>query len=206
MAEDLQGLLERIQRDGYQQAEAEKSRILAEAEKEAAKILKDAQTRADQLLNDARNESAQLKDRMEKALQQAARDVILALSASVESRLKAILIDSADSAMTPELMASLVKTLAEKFDPEGSGDLKVLAAPGDLEKLESALKSALCNSFKAAPELFPDRTIGGGLKVSFNGQDLYFDFSDDALTELVCDYIGPRLATVLKNAGTSEGL
>ena len=43
MTEDLQGLLNRIQEDGLQKSEAERTRIIADAEAKAAQIIADAE-------------------------------------------------------------------------------------------------------------------------------------------------------------------
>ena len=47
MAEDLQGLLNKIHTDGIQKAEEEKAAIIADAKKEAAKIIADAKAQAE---------------------------------------------------------------------------------------------------------------------------------------------------------------
>ena len=35
------------------------------------------------------------------------------------------------------------------------------------------------------------------MEVSFKNGEVYFDFTSDAITELVAEYIGPRLAKLL---------
>ena len=51
MAEDLQGLLNRIQNDGLRKAENEREQIIAEAKAEAEKIVAEAKAQAAALEN-----------------------------------------------------------------------------------------------------------------------------------------------------------
>jgi hypothetical protein len=46
--------------------------------------------------------------------------------------------------------------------------------------------------------VFGESGIRSGFEVGFKGGEVYFDFTEDAVTELVADYIGPRLAAILK--------
>ena len=64
MAEELQGLLNRIQEDGLRKSEEERNRIVSEAEAKAAKIISDAQAKIqkdkENAIQEIRNEVAQL--------------------------------------------------------------------------------------------------------------------------------------------------
>ena len=51
MAEDIQGLLNRIQNDGLRKAESEREQIIAEAKAEAEKIVAEAKAQAAALEN-----------------------------------------------------------------------------------------------------------------------------------------------------------
>jgi hypothetical protein len=35
------------------------------------------------------------------------------------------------------------------------------------------------------------------LKIGFKGSDVFFDFSDDAISDLICQFIGPKLTAML---------
>lgn len=204
MAEELQGLLEKIQQDGLQKADAEKKRIIAEAEKAAKALIAKAQKEAEEIKRSAEETSAQLAKRAESAVRQAARDVVLKLSGELKARLDVVLRDNVAAAMTPEFMAGIIGDLVKTFctDPKKAltDDLTVMVPPAQLKALEGALKSSLVDSFHQTPQLFADSNLGGGLKISFSGKDLYYDFSDTTLAEIICSYIGPRLAAIV-NAG-----
>ena len=66
------------------------------------------------------------------------------------------------------------------------------------DKDNSLLQGALLNSFRTAPKVLGDPEIKGGCEVSFKDGQVYFDFTGEAVTELVADFIGPRLAKLLE--------
>lgn len=204
MAEDLQGLLDKIQQDGLKKAETERAEIIAAAKEEAKAIVEKAKAEAAEAERAAKLNVEQEIRRGTSAVQQAARDVIRKLSVELEDRLNRILKDGVDAAMTPEMMADIIKTMVASFvaNPDATGDdeMKVLVPPAKLDAFEKALKGSLRNSFKGEPQLFADNEIGGGLKVSFNGENLLYDFSDSAISEIICSYIGPRLAAAVQSA------
>ena len=198
MAEKLQSLLDRINEKGVKEAESAAAEIIATAKKDAAAIKAKAQSDAESIVKEAKEQADSLEKRAEAAVRQASRDIILQLQEELQQRLTRSVADVSGQAMTPGFMASLVKEFAAKFASDPNEAVTVLAAVKDVAPLDQALKSALASSFKTAPQVFGDSEIRGGFEVGFKGGEVYFDFTEEAVTELVADYIGPRLAKVLK--------
>ena len=200
MAEDLQSLLAKIQEQGLDKANAERAAIIKKAEQEAAEITAKAKAAADAMRRAAEEECASLTKRAESAVKQAARDIVLKLNVELKERLNAILQENTANAMTPELMGRIVNEMAAAYIKDGKQEakLEVLVSPKSLEEMNAALKGSLKDSFVKQPTLFADMELGGGLKVSVSGNDVFYDFSDDAITDIVAAYIGPRLAAIVK--------
>ncbi|MDD5727823.1 MAG: hypothetical protein PHV59_04580 [Victivallales bacterium] len=201
MAEKLQGLLEKIKTEGLEKAEAEKHKILEEARQEAAGILKKAGSEADGIIKKAEGNAADLKKRSETAVSQAARDIMLKLKTELRKRLENIVRRNIADCMTPEFMGKITAEMAAAFCKNQSGEdvrLELLVAPKDLEKMTALLQGSMAETFKNAPEVFGSGELGSGLKIGFKGQDVFFDFSDDAISDLVCAYVSPKLAEILK--------
>ena len=59
------------------------------------------------------------------------------------------------------------------------------------------LKTNLANNLKKQPEIFEGLDFTGGLKIGFKESDVFLDFTDKALNEIISGYVGPRLATML---------
>ena len=200
MAEDLQSLLAKIQEQGLDKANAERAAIIKKAEQEAAEITAKAKAAADAMRRAAGEECASLTKRAESAVKQAARDIVLKLNVELKERLNAILQENTAKAMTPELMVRIINERAAAYIKDGKQEakLEVLVSPKSLEEMNAALKGSLKDSFVKQPTLFADMELGGGLKVSVSGNDVFYDFSDDAITDIVAAYIGPRLAAIVK--------
>ncbi len=201
MAEELQGLLEKIHDEGIKKADAEKEQILAEAREQAKQLIIDAENRAAELIGSAEKDAAVSEKRAAATIKQAARDIVLALNAELLERLNAVVKSSIGETMTPDFMGKIIMDMVGKFEPgivETGIDLMVAAA--DLQKMEELLKASLINNLKQEPELFTGHDFSSGLKLGFKDSDIFFDVSDEVLAEMICSYVGPRLGAVLKEA------
>ncbi len=194
MSEDIQSLINKFQENGVKKAEARRDEIIAAAEEEAKSLKAKAKAQAEKTMKEARDEADNLRNRAESAIRQAARDILLELERELERRINAAVAGAAEEALTPEFMAGLIKLLAEKFAADPDAPVSVLAAAKDAGKLETALRSALKASFKKESKVLAANGIRGGVEVSFGEGKLYFDFTSGAVTELVAEFIGPRLA------------
>ena len=89
--EDLQSLLEKINRDGVEKAEAKAKEILAEAKAKADALVKDAREEAAKVKASAEAEAAGYVRRAEETIAQAARDTVLGVEGAVTALLVKIL-------------------------------------------------------------------------------------------------------------------
>ena len=104
MAEDVQGLLDKIHNDGIAKAEQEKEAIIAAAREEAARIVAEAKEQAENLKKTAQTEAQADHDKANAAIRQAARDAVIALKADLLAKLNAVVHSCIGDAMTPEVM------------------------------------------------------------------------------------------------------
>jgi len=199
MADELQNLLEKINAEGVKKAEAERETILSSARKEAEKTLADARKEAERIVAEASAESESLRQRAESAIKQAARDILLELKSELEARLDAAVRDATAQALSPELMAGLVRELTAKFVADPDSEVSVRCAIKDRDALDSALRDALKDSLVKNPRLLGDHTLAGGLEVGVDGERTYFDFSLEAIGDIVSDYVGERVAAVFRD-------
>ncbi len=203
MAEELQELLSRINRDYLQKAEKEKEEIVSGARAEAARIVAEAEAAAAATRAEAEKAAAAFRDRSEAAARQAARDVVLALREELKRRLAAALGRGASAAMTPEFMGRLIRDLAKSFAADSGRRIAVLAPGRDADALRDVLRGTLRESFREEPQVFASSGIRSGFQVSFDGDDVYYDFSEEAIRDLLSDYLGGELAKLLERDGVA---
>jgi V/A-type H+-transporting ATPase subunit E len=200
MAEELQGLLNKIKQDGIDKADAEKIIIIQAAKDEAGKIIQTAKDEAAEIVKNAQTVAANDEKRGCAAVSQAGRDIVLKLRQELQNRLSSVVKDCVGKAMSPELMASIIKQMAEKYQ-QSNGKvtaLEALVAEKDKAALDAALRGGIAADLQLNPQVLAEKGISAGLKVGFNNGDLFFDFTDDAVADIICAYVGPRLAEMVK--------
>ena len=200
MAEDVQGLLDKIHNDGIAKAEQEKEAIIAAAKEEAARIVAEAKEQAENLKKSARTEAQADQDKANAAIRQAARDAVIALKADLLAKLNAVVHSCIGEAMTPEVMKQIILTMAQSYakDANAGESLEVLISKQEQEQTQAFLKEQLLKELKASPVIELTTDFNSGLQISFRDSDVYFDFSDDALAEVLCRFVGPKLTAVIK--------
>ena len=201
MAEELQGLLDKIQSEGIAKAEAEKNAVIESAKAESAKIIENAKKEAAEIIRKAEEEAEMSRTKGAAAIRQAARDVIIALRADMENRLKKLVSDCLGEAMTPELMGKIILEMVKAYrekNPNGEATVELLLQQKDAAALEKYLKSGVLKDLKANPSISVGGDFSSGLQLGFKGEDVFLDFSDDALTDVICAYVGPKLAASIK--------
>ena len=201
MAEELQSLLEKIRKDGIDQATAEREKILHQAHSEAENIVAQAQAKAENILSAAAQEAQSLQLRAENAIRQAARDVLLELKSELKKRLEAIVRHHTGEALTPEFMAEIIRDIAVAIqeDPNraATGTLEIMVAPAKCAELQSLLEASAGADWVKNTSVFANSAAGRGLKISVDGDQIFFDLSDAALTDMVCSYAGTRVSAIL---------
>ena len=200
MAEDVQGLLDKIHNDGIAKAEQEKEAIIAAAREEAARIVAEAKEQAENLKKTAQTEAQADQDKANAAIRQAARDAVIALKADLLAKLNAVVHSCIGEAMTPEVMKQIILTMAQSYakDANAGESLEVLISKQEQEQTQAFLKEQLLKELKASPVIELTTDFNSGLQISFRDSDVYFDFSDDALAEVLCRFVGPKLTAVIK--------
>ena len=189
MSEDLQSLLEKINRDGGEKANAAAEAIIADAKAKAAEIVKSANAEAAKAKADAEKASADYAARAAETISQAARDTVLKIEASVTAMLTNLLAKDVEKALADEknvaaLALDAVKGLASKAE---------VAAPA---KLVAALKAQLA----AQPNLavVTDDSVGSGFSVRLDGGRVEHAFTGAAVAEELAKRLRPDLAKLVR--------
>lgn len=203
MPNDLQALLDRIQDEGVKEADAKRDRIVKEAKEEAERLLSQAKEDAETIRSDAQHEADLLKQKGEEALRQAARDTLLSLRRQLEERIQRIAKATAGESLSDKDIAALVVELARQAatSEEADPSVEVLLPAEKTESLQKGLLQQLRSDLKTMPELKPVDSLEGGFQVRFEGEDMLYDFSDEALSEVLTRFLNPRLAKILNNTG-----
>ncbi len=197
MAEEIQSLLDKIEKEGLAKIEKEREKILSDAKAKASQIVEDARRQAAEMEKKAKNDAELSSKRAVEAIKQSSRDIIISLRNEMVERVRRIARQSVAEAMTPDFMRGIILEIARSG--KHSEEMKLVLPKKHLDDLEAKLKGSLANDLKASPAIFADAGINSGLKIGFKGEDILLDFSDEALADMVCSYAGPRIAAILKD-------
>lgn len=190
MAEELQQLLEKIQHDGVEKANAESAAILAKAKADAAAILKDAESKAAALRAQAETDAKAFEERAQKTISQAARDTVLEVKDAIGRMLEKLLAKDvaaalADPAEAAKLALAAVNELGSEAD----------VAAG--EKLAAALKAQLAAESKSGVKVVLDESVGTGFSIRLDGGRVEHDFSEAAIVAALAKRLRPDLAKLV---------
>ena len=191
MSEELQSLIEKINRDGVEKANAEAERIVAAAREQAAAIVKTAQDEAAKAAKAAKEEAELSAERAKETLRQAARDAVISVEGAVSRLLEKLLADNVDAALADPATAAgivgdAVKTLV------GTGE--IAAAP----KIAAALQAEL--AAKQNFTVVTNETIGTGFKVKLEGGRVEHDFTGATVAAELAKRLRPDLAALMQEA------
>ena len=195
MAEELQQLLEKIQHDGVEKANAEAAAILAKAKADAAATLKDAEEKAAARRTQAEADAKAYAERAGKTISQAARDTVLEVREAVTRLLEALLARNVATALAdPATAAGLAGgVLAELALPAGTA-----AEVGAGAKLAEALKAQLAAEAATGVKVVLDDAVGAGFSVRLDGGRVEHDFSEAAVAAALAKRLRPDLARLVQ--------
>lgn len=194
MTEDLQQLLEKIQRDGVDKAKSDADKILADARAQAKALTDQAKADADKMKSEAEKEAEAFGRRAEETIRQAARDTVLNVEKSVTDMLSAILLKDVQKTMdntnfVKELVAEAVKTYLN-----GKEDIAVAAG----QKLADVLRSELASKAANGVTIITDENTGAGFSVRLSKGRIEHTFTGAAVADALSKQLRPRLAALLK--------
>lgn len=196
MAEELQHLIEKIQREAVDTGEQQAAKIVAQAREKAAALIKDAEVSAAVIVEQARQDAEQMTQRGQQALAQSARDLLITIGGGVEKIFLQLVTDAVDQAMGPEALQPILARVVEAYlgeaGPEGS--VQVLLNAEDQKALESFFRSRFANALGKGLDVVVDPRIGRGFKVRLRDRHIEHDFSHAAMAESVAAFLRPALA------------
>lgn len=201
MAEDLQGLLDRIQKDGLDKAEARAESILGEASKKAESTLKDAEKKAADIRAAAEKDAAETTARADQALQQAARDMLLSLGQALNNTFKQLVRQDVATAMQADALKPIVGKLIDAyFSGNQAAAIDLLLPENEVKQIEEYLQARMNDALKKGLTVKADKSIVAGFKVSVDAEHVEHDLTADSIADSLSMLLQPRIAEAVRNA------
>ncbi len=201
MEVQLQELIEQIKKDGVAVAETEAKGIVDAAKADAEKIIAEAQAQADKIMAEAKAETERMTKSSEDAIRQAGRNLLISFRESVARELKTIISENVNTIYSSdelaELIINIIECWANKPDAE---DISVILNSKDLKRLEEALLGSLKGKMSEGITLKANDNFDGGFRIAVNNGSAYYDYSADAVVDMLSNYLSPKVSELLKEA------
>ena len=197
----LQALIDQIKKDGVDAAVTEAEAVLNAAKAEAEKIVSDAKAEAEKYLINAKNENEKMVKSSEDAIRQAGRNLLISFRESVTRELKAIVGETVNAVYSPDSLAQIVINVVESWaNKPDVENIEVILNSNDVEVLEKTAFSSLKARISEGVTLKANDNFDGGFRVAVNNGGAYYDYSTEAVVDMMSNYLSPKVVKLLKEA------
>lgn len=194
-------LIDQIKKDGVQAAEIEADLILKSAKDEAQKIVSEAQLKAEKILENAKNENERMIKSSEDAIRQAGRNLLISFRESITRELNAILNQNVAAVFSSERLAEIIINVVEAWGCNSDAeDLTVILNSDSLKTLEEAILAGIKEKMLKGITLKANDNFDGGFRISVNDTGAYYDYSSEAVVDMLSNYLSPKVTELLKEA------
>lgn len=200
----LQELIDKIKKDGVESASAQSEKIIKDAQEEARKIVENAKKEAVSIIAEAKRDAERSEKAGIAAIEQAARNLLLTFESEIQSLLDAVVKREVSNAFDDEALKAVVPQIISEWARKEGDSIAVLLGPDALNRLEAYFTKKLSEELAKGVELRSDRNLTKGFRIAAKDGSAYYDFSADAVAELMSAYLNPRLSALL--ASVAKGL
>ena len=195
MEAKLDTLIEKIKHEGVEEAQRMSDDIVNGAKQEAETLVERAGKEAEGIVEEARAQAAKLQENAELTLRQAARDMELLVKERITSLFDRAFKQEVADVLEPEFLRDLILKVVEQWSPDGSAEIAIDEA--DCERLEALLFSGLRKGLRKSVTLKVSDRVSRGFRIELEGEDIYYDFTDEAVSDVLRTFLTPRIRAIL---------
>ena len=191
----LENLIEKLKSEGVEGAQKESDEIIAKAKNEAESIIANAKKNAEEIVAKAEAKAQQFQQNSELAVQQAARDGELFFKGKINELFDKVFKREVKAALTPDFMKEMILKIVDAW--KAQTEVELVASEEDATKLQQLLFSGLHEDLKDGVLIKGGGDIRGGFKIGIKDENVYYDFSDESIAEVLKSFLNPRLNEIL---------
>ncbi len=196
----LSELIEQIKKDGVEVAETEGEEIINSAKLQAEKIIAEAEKKAREILAKAKEENEKTVKAGEDAIRQAGRNLLISFRESVNAELDKVIGDKVSEVYSSKELGGLIADVVKAWSNDEE-KIDVLVNTETLNTLEKDILAALKERVLKGVTLKPDDNFRGGFRIEVENGTAYYDYSAEAVTEMLSTYLNPKVTALMKEAG-----
>ena len=195
----IQEISEHLKANIIEPAEREAQGIIDQAQKKKSEIIAAAQEEAQKITLESEKKAKQKQDSVEAALRLSGKQAITALKKALEDEIlnrtlgQPLATVLEEEGVLKEIISEMVKAYVKH---DFSGEIEILLSEKNREKLKSYIKSESIKAINRGIKLSLE-IVGSGCKVIFKENHAVFDFSAEAVTELLAGYLRNELRSYI---------
>ncbi|AFU74365.1 V-type ATP synthase subunit E [Borreliella afzelii] len=194
---EVKDLINKIKKDGLEEAERVSNDIILKAKREAEEIVVRAEESARALKAKSEKEINDYKSHALEASRQAIRDLIIGVEKNLKSLFENTLKDNVVEVFSDNnFLAELIIKITDSWAKEEK--LVVQLNESDFSSLEQILRLKLGNKLAQGIEIKPFKGISKGFKIQKKNIGLQYDFSAETVADILFDYLNPRFKEIIK--------
>lgn len=198
MEVNLESLIAKIKKDGIEEAKAQAQEILDKAHSQAKALLDAARKEAEAVVAQAEKKAQQLTDNAEAALRQASRDLLLTLRQEITKMFEALIKEKIDGQLEAGFIKELILKFVAVWPKKDDVSFEVLLSQEDAKNLQNSLAASLKEAAEKTIEIKVSKNISKGFRIGVKGQNIYYDFSDEAILEALKVFLNPATKKLLE--------
>lgn len=190
----------RLKKDGIKIATDEANRIKAEAEIEAQRLVDSAKKEAEDIIARGKQDAQRSEKAGVAALEQASRNLILAFKDEIQALLNKVVGNAVGAAYNDDVLKAALPDLLKAWAAKGSDNLAVLLPENEFSRLSGFFNEKLKDELSRGIELKSNRKLSTGFRISNREGSVYYDFTAEAVAQLLSTYLNPKLAEILNDS------
>lgn len=191
----LDSLIEKIKKEGVEDAQKQSEEILKDAKQKAASITEKAHKEAEKIIEDGKKKAEQYKKNAESDLQQAARNTLLLLKEKITNLFDNVFKREVGEKLSPEFLKELILKIVGSWAE--NSEAEIIVNDKDKQKLEALLFSGVKKEMKDSLKIRASKDVTSGFQIGLKDAQVYYDFSDEAIADVLKTLISPGLKEIL---------
>jgi len=198
MEMQLNSLIEKIKQEGVSESRRKSEEIIKQAEEKKRAIIQEAEANAERIIKQAQEQASKLKDNSHKAVNQAVRDVTLSLKQEIKNLFDNLLKKEIQHALCDDLIKELILKIVESLPKDKEKGLEISLSQQDKKRLEGIILSGLKKEFSSGITFKINPNINKGLYIGIKDESFHYDFTDQAILEILKEYLRPFIVKILQ--------
>ncbi len=192
----LDSLIEKIRKEGIEEAQQKADEIISDAKKQAATVLDEAKKESAKVVEDGQTQADQFQQNAIADLRQAVRNAELLLKEKINGLFDNVFKKEVAAALTPNFLNELIANILTSWAKDG--ETEIVLNEKDKGELEALLFKGLNKELQDSVTIKVSSDVSDGFRIGLKGEQVYYDFSDAAIAEVLKSLINPRLKEILE--------